>query len=70
MIILIMLMTLLTGCSKANQVVKCYYPKFPSPNQEVKQILKKQNNKDFLKWINDIVIFKEKMEVLDGTNSK
>lgn len=59
---------LLTGCSQKEPVLNCYYPDFPSPNAEVKDILKKEikkeENKELLKWFDKVLKHKEKLEVL------
>lgn len=69
MIILVIVMIFISGC-KEPLAPKCYNPPFPSPNMKVKQTLKNVNDPDLDKWINELVVYKEQVEILNPRRVK
>lgn len=64
MITLVTVTIYISGC-KEPIPAKCYNPTFPSPNPIVKQTLKNMNDEEVDKWINELVVYKEQVEILN-----
>lgn len=68
LIVMMILMTFLIGCSSTQENIQCIYPDFPTPSKEVKKVLKETHNEEVIVWIYDLVKLKDKLNYLRNNN--